>query len=647
MISEKKPPVGFARSDTVNGALKRLGSYTLPVTAQDFAWEILSHHPEFVKSKYQHIVNLLEMTRQKREANFNSERSNPAEEAYSLLQGVEGLYLPEKVKELHGRIVIIGLALMDERLFNLLMTDGYLKELKKEVSEPLPEILSPQGISRYEQMFRFIPKNDEDVSDNVTNQSDTELDNPGDDLLNRNEFAGFLVKLLNQTYLGKGSFSVHLYAPWGAGKTSVMNFMRQHMIQPAEGEKKWQTVYFNSWQNQNLSPPWWSMMHTVYNAVKKDLGAGYRIREFLWRLGLTGKHYVIALLAIITLLVLFNWFYPMFGDTPTDAIKNFGASITGVVAIVTIILSLAKGMFHNSEKAAESYLNSKNDPMQSFKKRFAELVKAVNRPLAIFIDDLDRCKSRYVVELLENIQTLFKEANVVFIISADKSWIHAAYEVEYDCIKTYVGNEGKSIGPLFVEKMFQLSVALPGVAPEIKQNLWNAMLGMPAGKITVPEEDKSPKIQTVDEREKAIKKANHKSFTENHADRIIMVKNSADPTVLKHTEHFLKEYCAFVDLNPRNMKGLLNNYTVNKASCLLSHIDINPHQLILWTILSMRWPALATYLLTCSPEKLVTKKTPAHILELFENCDVKKLFAGGGKGPLKQETLQQCRLVFI
>jgi CheY-like chemotaxis protein len=52
------------------------------------------------------------------------------------------------------------------------------------------------------------------------------------------------------------AFMVHLHGPWGAGKTSVLNFLRAH-LQDADrpSAHRWVVVEFNAWQQQRLRPP--------------------------------------------------------------------------------------------------------------------------------------------------------------------------------------------------------------------------------------------------------------------------------------------------------------------------------------------------------------------------------------------------------
>jgi hypothetical protein len=70
----------------------------------------------------------------------------------------------------------------------------------------------------------------------------------------------------------------------------------------------------------------------------------------------------------------------------------------------------------------------------------------------------------------------------------------------------------------------------------------------------------------------------------------------AAPDIMEHLEHTLKSYSVLLDPNPRSMKLLVNAYSVNRVLAILSEVEIEVHQLVLWTILSSRWPQLASYL---------------------------------------------------
>ena len=92
-----------------------------------------------------------------------------------------------------------------------------------------------------------------------------------EDQLGRRPFAQALVERMDRIYEkgGHDGFAAHIYAPWGAGKTSVLMMMRDLMI--ASGRKStdgrtaphWVVVRFNAWEQERRNPPWWPLVEAV------------------------------------------------------------------------------------------------------------------------------------------------------------------------------------------------------------------------------------------------------------------------------------------------------------------------------------------------------------------------------------------------
>jgi hypothetical protein len=80
--------------------------------------------------------------------------------------------------------------------------------------------------------------------------------------------------------------------------------------------------------------------------------------------------------------------------------------------------------------------------MEQFKKALAELVAEIDKsqtyklPLIVFVDELDRCRPLYAIELLEEIKHLFDAHGVCFVVATDTrqlcSSIKAVYGAEFD-----------------------------------------------------------------------------------------------------------------------------------------------------------------------------------------------------------------------
>ena len=89
------------------------------------------------------------------------------------------------------------------------------------------------------------------------------------------------------------------------------------------------------------------------------------------------------------------------------------------------------------------------DPLKRITGLFKVIVEKTNKPVCVFIDDLDRCQADYVVDLLEGIQTWFHHKNVAYVVAADRSWIKASFEARYGSFSNAVGNIGQPLGYLF------------------------------------------------------------------------------------------------------------------------------------------------------------------------------------------------------
>lgn len=114
-----------------------------------------------------------------------------------------------------------------------------------------------------------------------------------------------------------------------------------------------------------------------------------------------------------------------------------------------------------------------NDPTNEIKRRFTGLINTL-LPLrvAVLIDDLDRCQSHYVVDLLEGVQTLFRDAPLVFVVAADRRWLNACYEDVYDKLRQRIYEPGKPLGTLFLEKASRFSSPMPGLPDELRKEYW-------------------------------------------------------------------------------------------------------------------------------------------------------------------------------
>jgi len=642
--NENQKP-GFIISLTIKEVQKYLKDKE-PVSAASFAREILNiHSSDYADGKA---------------ASISIEDTAKKLKTQEWLKEIQLLYDPLKITtitnsditpELNGRLVILGLCLLEPELRRQLIDNNIFRSLKEELRYPFQKILTDRGRELY------VPP------DSVPNQSDHPLKRPEDDLLGRAAFARYLAKRITAVSPESGAYSFHLYGSWGSGKSTVLNFLGKIL----KDDYGWEVVEFNAWRHQHLNPPWWQLMKSVYQKIKAGFNPWERFCEYWWRFTTGRSHYLLGIIILIIVTWAFSLYvFPFFtsssnslSDTAQVA-DNIAKILAVFVTLWGIIKAFTRSLLNGSAQDARNYVQLTNDPMNSIKKRFTTLIKRINpKRLAIFIDDLDRCRESYVVEFLEGIQTLFREAPVVFVVAADRNWLNACYSVVYESLKPWVREPGKPMGMLFLEKAFQFSTPMPGMPEDLKKKYWQDLIKIKQEAIDLKLNEARIKAKqlldeakTEDEVIHAVSESLESEFFERRAIREEAVVRLASPEVVERTEHALKPLVSSLGVNPRAMKRLVNAYSVNRALAILSENEIDRAQLALWTILSLRWPLLSEYL-EKFPEKIRLIGESNKVLDvteelqqLFNDPEVELVVQGGGtQNPLDVETVQNCALL--
>ncbi len=216
------------------------------------------------------------------------------------------------------------------------------------------------------------------------------------------EFVGNLIKQL------EGPFVLALDSPWGTGKTTVVNMLRAVLK-----KDNYTTVYFNAWKEDYVSDPLIPMVAAI-DDIKIAQGAAR---------GAFKRH--------------------------MTTVKKVASTVAkrGLVAGVKVgtmgVLDLDKVqedvLSNESGKAAEDLIESfkkEKRSLERFREAIEDAVQAVGegetqRPLVFFIDELDRCRPSFAIELLERVKHLFDVKNIVFVLSIDKKQLEAITAAVY------------------------------------------------------------------------------------------------------------------------------------------------------------------------------------------------------------------------
>ncbi|MET0233218.1 MAG: P-loop NTPase fold protein [Kibdelosporangium sp.] len=435
--------------------------------------------------------------------------------------------------------------------------------------------------------------------DHVEWLSDTPADH---DLLGRRPLARAVAGRLRRTNDQEPGTSlvVHIDGPWGAGKSTLMRFL-QHELAPA-----FTPVHVNAWRAAGMGPAWWALLTSLRTAVGQQRNrpgrTWLRIRETLARVRRAGAPFVLALSGLLLAAgVIWELVDPGFGTTE-DTVRSAGWILVMIGMVGAGALVASRFLLWNSARGAKALERHHTGPMLEVARHFGWLMARSKNPVVFFVDDLDRCPDKYVVELLDNVQTLLRdtnERNAHVVVAADRAWIRASYEQAYEKFGPAVSVPGQPLGHLFLDKFFQLRVPVPAVGvPRGRQYLNALSKGAVAGT-----QDSAVESGLV--RERLSQSTTEAQIVETLQGASIEVRDQvagtavdrlSTPAVMIATEHSLQRYAHLLPPIPRTMKRFVNAYSVTRVVRTLEGNPVDIESLALWTIIEIRWPSLADHL---------------------------------------------------
>lgn len=225
------------------------------------------------------------------------------------------------------------------------------------------------------------------------------------DALERKPLVEFLASLIARL---EGPFVLALDAPWGTGKTTIVKMLKAMLAQ-----EQFQCIYFNAWQVDYVTDPLVALVSAIDDI---HLTSGEAESAFRGHLKTAKKI--------------------------TSAVAK-RAVVAGVKAATLGILDIEDDLEAMAADAAGEMAGNLVDVFQkekeSLEKFRHEVGKAVEQlksagkkdTLIFFIDELDRCRPSFAIEMLEHIKHLFDVPNIVFVLSVDKSQLEASTAAVY------------------------------------------------------------------------------------------------------------------------------------------------------------------------------------------------------------------------
>jgi len=248
--------------------------------------------------------------------------------------------------------------------------------------------------------------------------------------LDRESYASVLSNIV-ETY--SDGFVLAINNEWGTGKTTFVKMWQQDLK-----NKGYQTIYFNAWENDFDNNPLVALMSELKTLTdqKNDQNSDSALKSVIEKGAILAKNILPALIKAV-------------------ANKYFDSEI-----IINTFENATKGAMEIFEKDINEY-STKKKTVADFKKELEIFVKELGtgKPLVFIIDELDRCRPDYAVEVLEQIKHFFSAPGIVFVLSIDKNHLSSS-------IKGYYGSESINTDE-YLRRFIDLEYSIP--KPSTKQ----------------------------------------------------------------------------------------------------------------------------------------------------------------------------------
>ena len=238
-----------------------------------------------------------------------------------------------------------------------------------------------------------------------------------EDKLGRKKYAEFLTEIISnpEKYKRKSdsdSFSIAIDSGWGTGKTTFIEMWTNELenIKDENENFVFNIINFNAWKNDFSQNAFASIVYSILNSdIFNDLKSQDGGKNALQKLAIYGGKLIMSAVKVGIRCTA----GPEFADIAGDAFDEFSENgIKGLKEIIDTSNSLNKRILDFYQEY-ETYYQAINE----IKEALQYVVK--EKPLLIIIDELDRCKPLFAIELLESVKHIFDVKNIIFVFALD------------------------------------------------------------------------------------------------------------------------------------------------------------------------------------------------------------------------------------
>lgn len=225
------------------------------------------------------------------------------------------------------------------------------------------------------------------------------------DALNRRGSIESLTTLVSEL---NGPFVLAIDSPWGTGKTTFIRMWKKHLE-----SQNFVCLYFNAWESDFTTDPLVAFLGEI-----DRFSSATNVENEQFKSAFDKTKRIATLLAKRAL--------PVAGKIATVGLLDIDAFSEKAVA----------DFVSNVVKDAVDAYTAERDLILKFHESLSEAVEKLAAEdkkdhLIIFVDEIDRCRPTFAIELLERIKHLFNVPNVIFVLSTDKEQLNVSLGAVY------------------------------------------------------------------------------------------------------------------------------------------------------------------------------------------------------------------------
>lgn len=237
-------------------------------------------------------------------------------------------------------------------------------------------------------------------------------------IIDRRSYSEHLTQFLNSK--SKGGYVLNLNAEWGAGKTTFLHCWYNEL------KKDHPVVYFDAWKSDFTHDAMLALLESFHSQLMNVLtedkaliaklveGGGHFLKHSAWRLA-TG------------------FIKRQGGMNPDDSLFS---DVLGDLQELGLDPSELTNTLQETLSAMQEQ-RKKVESVQDFKNTLIDVSNAYlkvndkSAPIYVLIDELDRCRPTYAIEVIESVKHFFNTDNFVFVLATDTEQLQHSIKAVY------------------------------------------------------------------------------------------------------------------------------------------------------------------------------------------------------------------------